>query len=153
MQRAAFTGQFEKHRKSTFQLNIKFLLVGLVIIGAAGFVIFSAMQGATVYYYEVHEVKAKLASGGLGTEPYRMAGQVVPGTIRKGDTADTFIFTVSDMKQKDLTVTASYKGVVPDTFKDEAQVTLTGKFDPAKGAFVATEMLAKCPSKYSTTGQ
>ncbi|MEI7555599.1 cytochrome c maturation protein CcmE [Candidatus Chlorohelix sp.] len=144
---------FEQHRKSPLKSKLKFYLVGVVILGAAAFVAFSAMQGATVYYYDVHEVKAKLVSGTLANESFRMAGQVVPGTIRKGDTADTYIFTVSDMKQKDLTITATYKGVIPDTFKDQAQVTLTGNFNSSQSMFVATELLAKCPSKYSTAAE
>ena len=144
---------FDQHRKSPFKSKLKFYLVGIVILGAAAFVAFSAMQGSTVYYYDVHEVKAKLVSGTLATEPFRIAGQVVPGTIRKGDTDDTYIFTVSDMKEKDLTITATYKGVLPDTFKDQAQVTITGNFNASQSMFMATELLAKCPSKYSTTDQ
>ena len=41
---------------------------------------------------------------------------------------------------------AFYTGVVPDTFKGEAEVVLTGRLE-ADG-FKATGMTAKCPSKY-----
>ncbi len=41
----------------------------------------------------------------------------------------------------------SYKGFVPDTFKEGSDVVVTGSFDD-KGSFVATEILAKCASKY-----
>jgi len=43
-------------------------------------------------------------------------------------------------------MTARYTGIVPDTFKADSEVVLTGTLDD-KG-FHATEMTAKCPSKY-----
>jgi cytochrome c-type biogenesis protein CcmE len=146
----ATVGTFERHRKTEGKFNPKFLIMGLVIVAAALFIVFSAMQGATVYYLEVNEVQTKLANKTIGTEPVRMNGQVVPGTIVKSADGNTHTFKVSDMKQKDRVITATFRGVAPDTFNDEAQVVLTGKVDNS-GVFVSTEMLAKCPSKYSTT--
>jgi cytochrome c-type biogenesis protein CcmE len=35
---------------------------------------------------------------------------------------------------------------VPDTFLDDAEVVVTGRLTPE--GFMATEMTAKCPSKY-----
>ncbi len=40
-----------------------------------------------------------------------------------------------------------YQGIVPDTFKDGAQVVATGSLKE-DGSFVASELLAKCASKY-----
>jgi hypothetical protein len=41
---------------------------------------------------------------------------------------------------------AYYTGIVPDTFKADSEVVLTGTMDDQ--GFHATEMTAKCPSKY-----
>jgi cytochrome c-type biogenesis protein CcmE len=143
---------FERHRRTEGKFNPKFLIMGLVVVAAAFFIVFSAMQGATVYYLEVNELQAKLATKSLGVDPVRMSGQVVPGSIVKSADANTYTFQVMDMKQRErFMITARFTGVTPDTFNDEAQVVLTGKVDPVSGVFVATEMLAKCPSKYSTT--
>ena len=149
--RSETLSQFEQHRKTPFKSNLKFIFMGAIIVCAAAFIIFSAMQGATVYYYDVHEVQAKLDGNALGADPFRMSGQVLPGSIKKIDSSNSYTFQVSDMKLKDQTMTVTYKGVVPDTFKDEAQVTVTGTFDKSQHAFVATTLLAKCPSKYSST--
>jgi cytochrome c-type biogenesis protein CcmE len=43
-------------------------------------------------------------------------------------------------------VEASYTGVVPDTFKDEAEVVLHGQLTPT--GFKSDNIIAKCPSKY-----
>ena len=40
-----------------------------------------------------------------------------------------------------------YEDVVPDTFKDHAEVVVEGRM-ASDGAFDATTLLAKCPSKY-----
>ena len=45
-------------------------------------------------------------------------------------------------------VEASYKGVVPDTFKDEAEVVLRGKLTPQGFHTDPNGVVAKCPSKY-----
>jgi cytochrome c-type biogenesis protein CcmE len=45
------------------------------------------------------------------------------------------------------TVTVRYTGVVPDTFKDDAEVIVTGTLG-SDGVFQASDLLAKCPSKY-----
>ena len=45
-----------------------------------------------------------------------------------------------------MTVEAWYTGIVPDTFNDEAEVGLSGKLGP--DGFHATNVVAKCPSKY-----
>ena len=40
-----------------------------------------------------------------------------------------------------------YAGIVPDTFRDEADVVLEGEVG-SNGLFRAETLLAKCPSKY-----
>ena len=49
-------------------------------------------------------------------------------------------------------IDATYRGVVPDTFKDipgeEAEVVLKGQLSQAGFAVDANGIMAKCPSKY-----
>ena len=46
------------------------------------------------------------------------------------------------------TIRVTYSGIVPDTFKDAAEVVVEGKYDLESGLFTAHVLLAKCPSKY-----
>ena len=70
-------------------------------------------------------------------------GNVVPGSIgRKKDSLDWRF----DIQRNGQTLRAYYTGIVPDTFKDDSEVVLTGRLTPE--GFKATEMTAKCPSKY-----
>jgi len=43
---------------------------------------------------------------------------------------------------------ASYRGVVPDTFKEGAEVVLTGRLSPHGFDVDPNGVIAKCPSKY-----
>jgi cytochrome c-type biogenesis protein CcmE len=45
------------------------------------------------------------------------------------------------------TITVRYAGIVPDTFKDDAEVIVSGSVK-GDGTFVAKDLIAKCPSKY-----
>jgi cytochrome c-type biogenesis protein CcmE len=45
-------------------------------------------------------------------------------------------------------VSATYSGVVPDTFKEGSEVVLKGKLSDAGFAVERNGVMAKCPSKY-----
>jgi len=49
-------------------------------------------------------------------------------------------------------VPVSYAGLIPDTFKDDAEVVVEGVCNPDDPSFNATTLLAKCPSKYESRG-
>lgn len=50
------------------------------------------------------------------------------------------------IEEEGARVEVIYQGFVPDTFKEASQVVVTGSVK--NGQFVATEILAKCASKY-----
>ena len=45
-------------------------------------------------------------------------------------------------------MTVSYKGVIPDAFMDDASVIVEGTYDIEHKQFMATKLMAKCPSRY-----
>ena len=45
-------------------------------------------------------------------------------------------------------IEASYTGIVPDTFQNEAEVVLRGKLTPDGFETAKNGVVAKCPSKY-----
>lgn len=84
----------------------------------------------------------------------RMGGHVVEGSIFQKPGTLQYQFQVAPVPSMakhpeflDRSVTVRYEGVVPDTFKDDAEVIVTGVLQP-DGRFVGSELLAKCPSKY-----
>ena len=86
----------------------------------------------------------------------RLAGRVVPGSIHRDPRTSTVRFQV--WQPLDGTsggfsapVSVRYHGMVPDTFRDGAEVVLEGDLS-ADGIFRAETLLAKCPSRYEGKG-
>jgi cytochrome c-type biogenesis protein CcmE len=75
----------------------------------------------------------------------QLHGFVVPDSIlRRRDSLD-YRFKVHS---KGAVVPATYSGIVPDTFKGEAEVVLKGTLTPEGFQVAPNGVMAKCPSKY-----
>ena len=140
--------KYGQHRKSK-GANRKFIAAGAIIGLAALAIVVVAMQGSSVYYVTIAQFHSKQANLAADTKEVRVAGKVVPGSIARDDTTKEVSFVAMDETDPTQTMKVVYNKIVPDTFKDEAQVVVTGTYN--NGVFSANEMLAKCPSKYSST--
>jgi cytochrome c-type biogenesis protein CcmE len=81
----------------------------------------------------------------------QMHGYVVDGSIERRPNTLDYRFKV---KNGESVVTATYTGIVPDTFKDGAEVVLKGTLSESGFQVERDGVMAKCPSKYepSATG-
>ncbi len=129
-----------RQRKS----NIRFLLGTILVVGAIAYLVFSSLENET-YYYTVDEAAGQYAQ--LQGQEFRIKGNVVPGThyLREG-TLDEHVFT---LVAADQTIEVGYHGALPDTFSDDAEVVALGTLE-REGHFEATEVVAKCPSRYDS---
>ncbi len=127
----------------------KFIIAGALIIGGIFYLMFSGIDGSIVYYYTVSEVKEKGPE--LSGKGIRISGHVLPGTIQKGNTGSLVDFIVFE-KSTNQQIAARYEGLIPDTFKDNAEIVVEGVFDSNSPVFEANTLLAKCPSKYEAMG-
>jgi len=127
------------------QKAVKLGVTSLVLVLAFGGLLYSTLSEGTEYYKHVDEVMTNPQA--WHGKRLQLHGFVVPGSImRKPDSLD-WRFKVQN---KGHVVTASYTGIVPDTFKDEAEVVLKGGLTQDGGFHVQEDgVMAKCPSKYS----
>lgn len=120
-----------------------------LIIAAMAFLLISGFDQETMTYYTtVNELKTNdtdaLQRG------YRVAGLVVTGTVEK--TADQ-LCTRFVISEAGATLPVVYDGILPDTFREGAEVLLEGRYTP-EGVFHATYIMTKCASKYDpATGE
>ena len=132
--------------------KVKFMAGFAVIAVCLLYLVVSGFQKTALYYFTVTELEAREAE--FVDKRIKLAGKVVPGSIQKEDQTLAVQFQIwepledaarpfSDQR------TIRYKGLVPDTFKDEADVVLEGKTG-TDGVFHADTLLAKCPSKYES---
>ena len=124
------------------------LLAALLVMGGAllGLVLTSFDQAA-IYSKGVDELLAERAR--LADRNVRVQGTLVKGTLARRDSPCEYRFR---MHKNGAEVEVRYpQCVVPDTFRDvpnmDVDVTATGKL-VADGHFQASEIMAKCPSKY-----
>jgi cytochrome c-type biogenesis protein CcmE len=119
-------------------------ITSLVLVLAFGGLMYSTLSEGTEYYKHVDEVMAN--PQGWEGKRLQLHGFVVPKSIgRKSDSLE-YRF---DVHQNGKVIRAYYTGIVPDTFKDDAEVVLKGQLSQ-DGAFHVEKdgVMAKCPSKY-----
>lgn len=114
----------------------------LVLATAFGVLLYTTMGESMQYYKYVDEVMVEPQA--WHGKRLQIHGHVVPGSRLVKPKTLEYTF---QMRRNGQTITAYYTGVVPDTFKDDAEVVLTGELK-GDNTFHATEMTAKCPSKY-----
>jgi len=145
----------------------KFVIGGMLILGAVVFLIWSATASTSEYFLTIDELNAKGSS--IVDKNLRVSGAVIGDTIQydaesltltfevahvsgdnaqletEGGLAEALHQAVLDPSRSRMTVV--YVGPMPDLLRHEAQAIVTGHID-AEGIFHADELLVKCPTKY-----
>ncbi len=114
-----------------------------VIVAVIVYLAVTGVQANKSYYVTINELQ------GLGQKAYtrhlRVAGNVAPGSIAHHGVGANFVLVEND---KRLRVDYNGQEPPPDTFKDDAQALAIGTYG-RDGVFHATELQAKCASKYA----
>jgi len=134
---------------------IKIGATALVLVLAFTGMLWSTLREGAEYYKNVDEVMVNPQS--VHDKQLQLHGYVVPNSIKRrrdgaGNITLDYIFKIQNnpARASDAgnVVDASYNGIVPDTFKDEAEVVLKGKLTPTGFKTDPNGVMAKCPSKY-----
>jgi cytochrome c-type biogenesis protein CcmE len=122
---------------------IKIIIATVVILATVSYLALTGVRDNKSYYVTIGELQ------GMDNKAYarhlRVAGNVAPGSIHRVGT-----FVDFQLLEQNRTLQVSYKGVEPppDTFKDDAQALAVGTYGH-DGIFHATQLQAKCASKYA----
>ena len=122
---------------------LKIIVATVVILGTVGWLSWTAVDQTKEYYVTIGELN------GMGNKAYtrhlRVAGNVAPGSIQRAGANATFV-----LLEQGRTLKVDYQGAEPppDTFKDDAQALAIGTYG-RDGTFHATQLQAKCASKYA----
>lgn len=131
--------------------NTRFM-VGLV--GVALVVTYLAWTGISdtmVYYLTPAELVARVeADPSFAQVGVKVSGRVVPGTYTESRGEEPHHFILRDLEDESVTFPVEYGDVMPDTFNEDVDVVLEGRFDDA-GVFQATTLLTKCGSRYEAS--
>ena len=131
-------------RKYGFSLRVG--VTALVLIAAFAGLLWTTLQDGTEYYKHVDEVMTNPSQ--WEGKAMQLHGFVVPGSIFGKHDSFEYRF---QLQNNGSVVTAFYEGIVPDTFKDESEVVLSGKLGTDGFHTKRDGIMAKCPSKYDAT--
>jgi cytochrome c-type biogenesis protein CcmE len=130
--------------KGTVLKKKKFLIGGIIVFLAIGYLGYTGFMGAATYYYEVGDLLEQSSS--IYGENVRVNGQVVPGSVQQEAQGTILRFIIIDIEGEE-SLPVAYQGVVPDTFKVGNEVVVEGHLN-SDGIFQANTLMPKCPSKY-----
>jgi cytochrome c-type biogenesis protein CcmE len=133
--------------------QIRIGVASVIILGTIGYLAFTGAAANKSYYVTVAEMQ------NMGAKAYqtqlRVEGFVKPQTIQASGTNVTFVLTEFESHNPKATanprsIVVNYQGSEPppDTFKGDAQALAIGTYG-RDGVFHATQLQAKCASKYA----
>jgi cytochrome c-type biogenesis protein CcmE len=125
----------------------RFAIGALVIVAGVGALIATGVQETGVYFLTPTELLTRTrADSTFHDVGIKVGAKVVPGSVQRD--ARTIAFRVSDGTSE---FPVTYTGLIPDTFTDASniEVIVEGKYG-RDGVFHATEVLAKCGSRYES---
>jgi cytochrome c-type biogenesis protein CcmE len=121
----------------------RILAAAVIIVATVVYLAYTGVQSNKSYYVTISELQS------MGNKAYtrhlRVAGNVAPGSIQHVGTNASFTLVELD---KNLRVDYQGSEPPPDTFKDNAQALAIGTYG-RDGVFHATQLQAKCASKYA----
>lgn len=121
----------------------RLMLVTLMLAGVGIAVAFgvSAFRQNLMLFHSPADVAAGAVEPG---RKFRVGGMVVDGSVNRSEADLAVRFDVTDHAD---TVTITYKGILPDLFREGQGIVAMGALDD-EGVFVASEVLAKHDENY-----
>ena len=123
--------------------SLRVTVAVVVVLAVIAWLAVTGVQANKSYYVTINELQ------GMGQKAYtrhlRVAGNVQPGSIAHHGAGAKFVLIEND---KRLPVEYDGEEPPPDTFKDNSQALAIGMYG-RDGVFHATELQAKCASKYA----
>jgi cytochrome c-type biogenesis protein CcmE len=129
---------------------IKIGITALVLLSAFTFLMWTSLRDGAEYFKHVDEVVAD--SQALQGKQLQLHGYVIPGSLEYRPNTLDIKFKIQNNPiragEPGHVIAVSYTGIVPDTFKPEAEVVLRGKLSADGFHTDPNGVIAKCPSKY-----
>ncbi len=130
----------------------KRFMIGLVGVAAVvSYLIWTGVSDTMVYYLTPTELVAKVTADPAFHElGVKVNGKVVEGSYERSTDGLVHHFQVRDLENEDISFAVVYRDVIPDTFNDDVEVVLEGRYR-ADGIFEAHTVLTKCGSRYEAS--
>jgi cytochrome c-type biogenesis protein CcmE len=121
--------------------RLLFIGLGMAAVSIATALVLNALSGNVTFFYSPSQVQAGVVPHRTA---FRLGGLVESGSLKRGADGLDVHFVVTDLAHS---VPVSYRGMLPDLFREGKGVVVSGRMQDGKG-FTATEVLAKHDENY-----
>jgi cytochrome c-type biogenesis protein CcmE len=121
--------------------KLAIIIGGVAGLGVVAALVLNAFQSNLVFFFSPTQVVSGEAPQGRS---FRLGGMVEEGSVKRAGDGLTVEFKVTDTAKS---IPVSYKGILPDLFKEGKGVVTEGKLG-ADGVFRADQVLAKHDENY-----
>ncbi len=118
------------------------LIIFMMAIASTIFFVLKALEEKIVFFYSPTEILNKDIRF---NDMIRVGGLVVDNSIVYDSDGLEVFFTITDKKNS---LNVSYKGMLPDLFREGQGVVAEGNIDKDKNIFLAEKVLAKHDENY-----
>lgn len=126
----------------TSRPRLRLALVGIVVLGAVGFLLVKGLGSSLDYFKTVSEAVGTKAK--IGTSTFRLEGMVVAGTVEQRIDGASF-----DVSQGGEQVHVINAGTPPQLFKAGMPVVVVGHFESAASTtFLSNQIMVKHTADY-----
>lgn len=139
---APATGPGPRSRGAGRRVGWRLGLVGLVLAGAVGFLLYKGLGTSLNYYVTVRQALSE--RGSLAGKTFRLQGIVVPGTISHH--GSTVAFSVAQAGDRRLQIPVVNRGNPPQLFKKGIPVIVQGHFTGS--TFESSQLLVDHTGNY-----
>jgi cytochrome c-type biogenesis protein CcmE len=128
--------------------------VGLVGVGlVVSYLVWTGVSDTMVYYLTPTEMFAKVSEDpSFHQVGLKVSGRVVPDSYYQGEGDFIHHFEVMDLDDESVRFPVVFEDVLPDTFTDDVEVVLEGRYRD-DGVFEAATVLTKCGSRYEASAE
>ena len=122
--------------------------VGLIGVGlVVSYLVWTGVSDTMIYYLTPTEMMAKVSEDpSFHQIGLKVSGRVVKGSYSQSEDFEHH-FEVMDLDDESVHFPVVFRDVLPDTFTDEVEVVLEGRYRD-DGVFEAATVLTKCGSRY-----
>ena len=135
----ASTGRRRLDTPAARRTRRRLVVVGVVLVGAFGFLLYKGLGGSLDYFETVDQAMAHKAM--LGTRTFRLEGVVVPGTVHRLPGGVAFVAAGTVHR-----VAVVNHGNPPQLFQPDIPVVVVGHF--AGDTFVSDQVIVDHSAQY-----
>jgi len=129
-------------------LKAKIGIVTAILMLGVALLIFSAVKKTGMYHVTVGELKSPRYS--IDESSIKIDGRIVVNSTRWDKSKPELNFSIADTSDVSKTVSVTYLGLKPDSYRENQTVVIEGRYESDKNLVIASKIMTQCPSKYES---